>query len=77
MFSSVQSYSGLLILDYIGSKVPVLQTCWMVFAPLRLESYLTDEHMDGRWVNNTSLLTCYGVLTLRIRAHSTGVKTRA
>ena len=58
MFSSEQSYSGLVILDYRERKDSVLQTCWIVFAPLRLESYptigRTDVHTERRSKNNPS-----------------------
>ena len=39
---------GLVILGYIESNDSVLQTCWIVSAPLRLESESTDGRMDTR-----------------------------
>ena len=44
MFSSEKSYSGLMVLDYRQSKDSVLQTGWIVFALLKMESYPTDGH---------------------------------
>ena len=54
MFSSEQSDPRLVSLDYRESKDSVLQTCWMVFAPLGLESYSMDRQTD-RWINGQTL----------------------
>ena len=53
MFFSEEGYPGLVIHDYRQSTDSVLQTCWMIFVTLRLESYptdgRTDGHTDRRW----------------------------
>ena len=51
MFSSEESYSGLVTLDYRESKISVLQICWMV-------SYSTDGRIPaGIWCENDTVLT--------------------
>ena len=47
MFSSEQSYSGFDDLMYKESQDSVLQTCLMVVAYLKLESYPTDGRTHG------------------------------
>ena len=40
-----------MILDDRDTEDLVIQTSWMIFASLRLESYPTDGHTDRRWEN--------------------------
>ena len=57
MFSSEQSFSSLVILDYREIKDSVVHTCWMVFAPLRLESYPTDRRTHIQTLGKQYLAT--------------------
>ena len=57
MFSSEKNYSTLVIPDYRESEDSVLQACWMVFAPQRLESDAqTGQNHTDRLLNNTTPL---------------------
>lgn len=74
--NSKKSYSGLVSLFYRESKDSVLQTCWILLAPLRLESYPTDGQTNtqidvGKTIPRHMRVAGYEYCTPE--THSTGV----